>query len=409
MTPWRARSGEAGNVVVAAQLTESPVHGGPSRWLLPLPAIERAAAAVGHVNVQTEMEGVAREIEVQSADDSGNTIRAMAVEAVRVGDGTPEEGIPDPLTGRCWRARGPFRWIAPRRPVVIGTDAGALQRRMLRGGRMTIDFIGPAGSFAPDTYSLADVVAGQRAGVRRFQGKYVLIGATAAALGDHVASPFLHQTDARADQHGALMPGVEVLANEVNTILRARFVSETSDGAAFFWAALIALATLGLLEVAQGGREIVKQLAALGAAALLVILGSYLAFTRLLVFPPLVPAAGGVRLGRNPGPAVPFAGGQFPAGSEHRGTGGFRGLAGHSRRPLPELAGGDCTRLATPRPGMEGPHARGIERALAGSRQVRRPGSALGRRRADHRHARRDASPLPTAVPQPCWDPRQPP
>jgi CHASE2 domain-containing sensor protein len=41
-----ARSiGRAGNVVVAAQLTDSPVHGGPSRWLQPLPAIERAAQA----------------------------------------------------------------------------------------------------------------------------------------------------------------------------------------------------------------------------------------------------------------------------------------------------------------------------------------------------------------------------
>src|SRR6476469_4879836 len=50
-----ARSiGRAGNVVVAAQLTDSPVHGGPPRWLLPLPVLERAAAGVGHVNVQTE-------------------------------------------------------------------------------------------------------------------------------------------------------------------------------------------------------------------------------------------------------------------------------------------------------------------------------------------------------------------
>ena len=283
-----ARSiGRAGNVVVAAQLTESPVHGGPSRWLLPLPAIERAAAAVGHVNVQTEMEGVAREIEVQSADDAGHTIRAMAVEAVRVGDGTPEEGIQ--IGSRALLAGPrtiPLDSSAP--PVVIAQTRGA-PARMLRGGGMPIDFIGPAGSFAPDTYSLAEVVE-RRVPASRFQGKYVLIGATAADLGDNVASPFLHHADARADQHGAMMPGVEVLANAVDTILRARFVSETSDAAAFFWAALVALATLALLEVAQGGREIVKQLAALGAAAFLVILGSYLAFTELLVYPPLVPA-----------------------------------------------------------------------------------------------------------------------
>ena len=48
----------------------------------------------------------------------------------------------------------------------------------------------------------------------------MLIGATAASLGERVASPFVRYTDARADQHGALMPGVEVLANAVNSILR---------------------------------------------------------------------------------------------------------------------------------------------------------------------------------------------
>src|SRR5262249_2131446 len=59
-----ARSiGAAGNVIVAAQLTESAVHGGPANWLLPLPVLANAAAAVGHVNVQTELDGIARQIE----------------------------------------------------------------------------------------------------------------------------------------------------------------------------------------------------------------------------------------------------------------------------------------------------------------------------------------------------------
>ena len=76
---------------------------------------------------------------------------------------------------------------------------------------MTIDYIGPAGSFGPVTYSLSDVLAGS-VPAEKFRGKFVLIGATAASLGDRVASPFVRYTDARADQHGALMPGVEVLA-----------------------------------------------------------------------------------------------------------------------------------------------------------------------------------------------------
>src|SRR5215471_17466739 len=91
-----ARSiGRAGNVVVAAQLTDSPVHGGPSRWLLPVPAIERAAAAIGHVNVQTELDGAARQVAVRLADDSGRAILAMPIEAVRLADSTPEEGVTD--------------------------------------------------------------------------------------------------------------------------------------------------------------------------------------------------------------------------------------------------------------------------------------------------------------------------
>ena len=74
-----ARSiGRAGNVVVAAQLTDSPVHGGPSRWLQPLPAIERAAASVGHVNAQTELDGIVRQVAVRLADDNGRSYRLHA-------------------------------------------------------------------------------------------------------------------------------------------------------------------------------------------------------------------------------------------------------------------------------------------------------------------------------------------
>src|ERR1039457_5870874 len=93
--PLARRRGRAGNVVVAAQLTDSPVHGGPSRWLQPLPAIERAAASVGHVNAQTEQDGIVRQVAIRLADDNGRSYRAMAVEAVRIADGTPEEGITD--------------------------------------------------------------------------------------------------------------------------------------------------------------------------------------------------------------------------------------------------------------------------------------------------------------------------
>src|ERR1019366_4059167 len=99
-----ARSiGRAGNVVVAAQLTDSPVHGGPSRWLRPLPAIERAGA--GHVNAQTETDGIVRQVAIRLADDDGRSYRAMPVEAVRIADGTSEEGITDEQSALLLGAR----------------------------------------------------------------------------------------------------------------------------------------------------------------------------------------------------------------------------------------------------------------------------------------------------------------
>src|SRR5215471_14999938 len=57
----------AGNVVLAAQLTEGTDRSGiPSvSWLRPLPSIESVAAGVGHANVSTEADGEARELSLR--------------------------------------------------------------------------------------------------------------------------------------------------------------------------------------------------------------------------------------------------------------------------------------------------------------------------------------------------------
>ncbi len=251
---------------------------------MPLPAIGQSAAGVGHVNVQTEADGVPRQIEVRAADDRGQALLSLAVEAVRIGDGTPETAVTTAPHALLVGGRAIPVESAP--PPMLTAAAGA--QKVIRDGRMTIDFIGPTGSFGPYTYSLADVVGGA-VSPGKFLGKYVLIGSTAASMGDRMASPFVHQSDARGDQHGALMPGVEVLANALNTILRGRYYSDLSGWAEFFWSALIALATLAALESTQGGSEFFKQLAVLAALALLLVLASYVLFTWFLIVPPLVP------------------------------------------------------------------------------------------------------------------------
>jgi len=272
---------QAGNVVVAAQLIAATPAGGAANWLMPLPAVEHAAATVGHVNVSTGSDGIARQILVNMADDQGHAIGAMAVEAIRVGDGIPEQAITEtsrevllgshviPLEGDVSSA-------------VVGIHGGTTQA--IPAARMTIDYIGPPGSYK--SYSFADVVDG-RIPAAQLRNKYVLIGATAASLGDRLASPFIHTASSGPNQHGSLMPGVEILANTINTILRSRYYSETPGWLAFLCGALVAALTLFALSAAQGRFEGIKQIGALAAVIAMVLLAGYFWFTRLLVFPPL--------------------------------------------------------------------------------------------------------------------------
>jgi len=283
----------AGNAVVAAQLIDAyvPADGRSERqvqWLRPLPQIERAAAAVGHVNISTESDGTARELPLRKMDNEGRTFWSMAVEAVRVGDGLGAGEVQD--------MPGAVRLGA--RTLLLANDRSRLNftpsvtnARVVssRADQMLIDYIGPTGSFEPRTYSFAEVLD-RKIPPDKFRGMYVLVGATAATLGDHVASPFVHREEAGGNQHGTLMPGVEVLANALNTILRERFYRETPDWLAALTAALVAAVVIFVLTITQGRFEIVKQLAALAGLVIAILAVSYFAFTHWLIIPPVVPS-----------------------------------------------------------------------------------------------------------------------
>jgi PAS domain S-box-containing protein len=274
---------KAGNVVNAAQLAR--MESGRVVWLRPLPSIEKAAAGVGHVHVSTEVDGVAGSFLVRQADDQGQAEWAMALETIRVGEGANNQSIQElpgsvSIGGRTIPVRSETRTIE----IVTGRPRST---ERLRASWIPIEYVGPAGSFAPYTFSFGDVLDGN-VPASAFRGKYVIVGATAAALGDRFVSPFVHMEGPNGQQYGEFVPGAEVLANSLHTVLRGRWYSETPDWLAVACAALVALLTLGGLSIAQGKQEILKQVAMVILLGALILSLSYFAFTRWLIFPPIL-------------------------------------------------------------------------------------------------------------------------
>jgi signal transduction histidine kinase len=151
-----------------------------------------------------------------------------------------------------------------------------------------IDYVGPGGSFAGQTYSFSDLLEG-KIEQDKLRDKYALIGATAAALGDRLTTPFTYAENDPGLRADDLTPGIEILANSLSTILRGRFYKELPDWLTTALAALAALSVHLSLTVFQGRWEGGKQIAAMAGLALTLWLIAYFAFTRWLIIPPLVP------------------------------------------------------------------------------------------------------------------------
>ncbi len=279
----------AGNVVIGEQLIENrdTPEISKSEWLRSVSEIETSAAGAGHVNVETERDGAARELLLRLADDEGNPRWALALETVRVSDHLNADDISENSRFvRVGTRKIPFD--AAEKNLIFKKEDSESRLTTVQPLRMKIDYIGASGAFAAQTVSFADVLDG-KISPERFRGKYVLIGATAATLGDRISTPFVGMENAEGDQHGELMPGVEILANEINTILRERFYGNLSDWTVALCAALTAIFVIFLTGIAEGKFEAAKQIGFLGILFTLILIGSYFTFTRLFIIPPVVP------------------------------------------------------------------------------------------------------------------------
>jgi adenylate cyclase len=154
----------------------------------------------------------------------------------------------------------------PKTEVVVdlgqGIDLGSLHVPTDRGMRLLVNYYRP-GAF--ERVSFADALSA-RVAPQKFSGKIVLVGATAAGLGDVVAMPF-----------DPSLPGVERHATLIANILARDFL-QRDDRAVAIDAVLLLLGGLSVGILARWGTTVAVLGAVLLIAALTIF--DYLAFVR---------------------------------------------------------------------------------------------------------------------------------
>ncbi|MCO4888033.1 CHASE2 and HATPase_c domain-containing protein [Cupriavidus sp. WGtm5] len=170
----------AGNVVLPV-LAEP----GPAGMLVRYP-LAGLGAAVGHINMVVDTDGVARQVYLR---EGPHPVAAA---------GVPHLGAVMAGFGRA----GALPQGVRHEPAVV-TEANGWER----SGRLRIPYAGPPGTFA--RVSVRDVLEA-RIDPAGFAGKAVLIGALATGMGDVLPTP--------VSRDGRGMSGVEILANTVQAV-----------------------------------------------------------------------------------------------------------------------------------------------------------------------------------------------
>lgn len=147
----------------------------------------------------------------------------------------------------------------------------------LRGGLLPVYFAGPAGTYP--TYSASDVHDGitLEQDPDAFRNKIVLIGATSLSLQDIYPTPFSATSPT---------PGVEIVANTVDTIINAKFMTVTPP----WMALLIVVLAAGLAYRLTLSKRPSFTIALLGVSMLVYVVIAYLVFFSLrYILPTIAP------------------------------------------------------------------------------------------------------------------------
>ncbi|MFA6099844.1 MAG: adenylate/guanylate cyclase domain-containing protein [Patescibacteria group bacterium] len=194
----------AGNVVLPIELTltnqNSQIFYDPSRVLMPIPLIASASARLGHTNTPQDVDGVVRRVPLAVASPEGSKIPHFAVQIAEMA------GLKINLTQ--------------------GTDSL---------GRLIVHYINaPKHSFP--MLSAADVFDG-KVKPEQLAGHFVLVGSTA---------PDLHDEQLVPTATSQPMPGVEIHASILDTLLKQNYLREVPVVLSALWLILLG-AILGFL------------------------------------------------------------------------------------------------------------------------------------------------------------------
>jgi len=189
-----------GNVVLPVLAEQTRIRGQLIETL-PIPILAESAAALGHVHVELDRDGIARSVFLLEGLGTPHW-QNFAVAIL----GIAEPELPISLPG-----------------IINKQQASESQYAWSRNYKMLIPYAGPPGHF--HTVSYANALEGKYA-PDTFKNKIVLVGATATGLGDALPTPV------SGEAHS--MPGVEINAHILQALRNGVNIKIIPDSAQIF-------------------------------------------------------------------------------------------------------------------------------------------------------------------------------
>jgi adenylate cyclase len=211
-----AKAMEQNGHVVMPVFAEAAELGGVLEEVLPTPLIARSAAAFGHVDASKDPDGISRGVYLKAGLGQARW-SALALALYEIGQSSPLRPLPG-LRQPEETASSPYQWI--------------------RDDYALIHFAGGAGAFNQVSY--VDVLQG-RVPDALLKDRWVLVGATAAGLGDQLATS--------ASGANNPMPGVEYQANILESLHGDRLITPLNLSMQLLFGALLLALPLALVSL----------------------------------------------------------------------------------------------------------------------------------------------------------------